>query len=115
MIQISIVPELAMGNGTSIGNFGSLTMTDSEGVFFDVGALSRNAGSLSRDPDSLSSNPDTLSCDPDALSFNPEALSFDPDALSFDTDALRFDADALSFEVFHQRLGSNGLISSHLR
>ena len=96
-----------MGNGTSIREFNGLT-TAGGGVFFDVGALWRNAGSLSRDPGALGGNPDTLSCDPDALRFDPDALSRDPEAL-------RFDPDALSFEVFHQRRGSNGLIYSYLR
>jgi hypothetical protein len=110
-----------MGNGTSIGKFNGLT-TAGGGVLRDVGALSRNAGSLSHNtgaliasPDTLSSNPDALRFDPDALSRDPEALRFDPDALKFDPDALSFDAETLSFDVFHQKRGSNGLISSHLR
>jgi len=124
-----------MGNGTSIGKFNGLT-TAGGGLFFDVGAQSRNAGSLSRDPgalianpDALSSNPealsfdpaalsrdpDGLSFDPDALRFDPDALRFDPDALRFDPDALSFDAETLSFDVFYQRRGSNGLLFSHLR
>ena len=119
-----------MGIGTSIGNFGSLTTTTgSVGVFFDVGALSRKAGSLSRDPaalggnanglignpDALSSNPEALSFDTGALSFNQDGLSFNPDALSFEPDELSFEPDALSFDAFHQRLDSNGLISSNLQ
>jgi hypothetical protein len=110
-----------MGNGTSIGNFGSLTTTG-EGVRFDGGALGGNPKALIGSPDALSANPETLSCDPDALRFDPdalsrdtEALSCDPGTLSFDTEALSFDAETLSFDVFHQRRSSNGLISSNLR
>ena len=110
-----------MGNGTSIGKFNGLT-TAGGGLFFDVGAQSRNAGSLSRDPGALIANPDALSSNPEALSFDPAALSRDPDGLSFDPDALRFDpnalsfdAETLSFDVFYQRRGSNGLLFSHLR
>ncbi len=103
-----------MGNETSIHKFNGLT-TAGEDVFFDVGALSRNAGFLSRNPDALGGNANALIAKPDTLSFNPEALSFDPDGLSFELDALRFDPDALSFEVFHQRRDFNCLISSNLR
>lgn len=105
-----------MGIGTSIGNFGSLTTTTgSVGVFFDVGALSRNAGSLSCDPAALCGNANGLIGNPVTLSANPEALSFDTGALSFNPDGLSFDPDALSFDAFHQRLDFNGLISSNLR
>ena len=81
----------------------------------DPGTLGGNANGLIGNPDALSSNPDALSFDPDALSRDTDALSFDPDALRFDPDGLRFDPETLSFDVFHQRRGSNGLISSHLR
>jgi hypothetical protein len=84
--------------------------------------LSRNTGALGGNDNALICNPNALSAGPEILSFDPDALSFDPDALRFDTGALRFDPetlsfdrDALSFEVFHQRRGSNGLISSNLR
>ena len=110
-----------MGNGTSTCKFNGLTTAGGD-VLRDVGALSRNAASLSRDPGAPGGNPDTLSSDPDTLSFNPDGLRFDPDALSRDSEALRFDPDALridpeilSFDVFHQKRGSNGLISSKLR
>jgi hypothetical protein len=103
-----------MGNGTSIGKFNGLTTAGGD-VLCDVGALSRKAGFLSRDPGTLGGNANAIIGNPVTLSSNPEALSFDPDGLSFDPDALRFDPDALSFEVFHQRRGSNGLNSSHLR
>jgi hypothetical protein len=96
-----------MGNGTSIRKFNGLT-TAGEDVFFDVGALSRNAGFLSRGPGALNGNAKGLIGNPDTLSSNPEALSFD-------TETLSFDPDTLSFEVFHQRRDFNRLISSHLR
>ena len=97
-----------MGNGPSIGNFGSLKTTGSVGVFFDVGALSRNAGFLSRDTGALCGNAKGLIGNPDKLSSNPQISSCEPDALSFDT-------ETLSFEVFHQRRDSNRLIFSNLR
>jgi hypothetical protein len=103
-----------MGNGTSIGKFNGLT-TAGGGVCFDVGALGGNANALICNPDALSAGPEILRFDPDALSFDPDALRFDTGALRFDPETLSFDRDALSFEVFHQRRGSNGLISSDLR
>jgi len=89
-----------MGDGTSIGKFNGLT-TAGGGVFFDVGTPARNVGFLIRDTAPLGGDPGALIGNPDTLNSNTDALSFDPDALSFD--------------VFHQRLDSNGLISSHLR
>ena len=66
-------------------------------------------------PGALGGDANALIGNPAALSSNPEALSCDPDALSFAPDALSLDTETLSFKVFHQRRGSNGLISSHLR
>ena len=103
-----------MDYGTSIGKFNGLT-TAGGGVFFDVGALGGNTNALICNPDALSAGPEILRFDPDALSRDTDALSCDPDALRFDPDALRIDPKTLSFDVFHQKLGSNGLIYSHLR
>jgi hypothetical protein len=103
-----------MGIGTSKGKFNGLT-TAGGGVSFDVGALIGNPKTLISSPDAPSADPEILRFDPDALSRDPDALSCDPDALRFDPDGLRIDPETLRFDVFRQKRGSNGLISSHLR
>jgi hypothetical protein len=105
---------MAMGNGTSIGKFNGLT-TAGGGLFFDVGALLRNACFLSRNPAALIGSPDALSFNPEVLSFDPDALSRDPDGLSFNPDPLKFNPDALRFDVFRQERCSNGLFFNRLR